>query len=229
MLQIICGEDVTASRTYFQQLKTEYKKKGYEIKLVPMSEVEELPKWILESPSLFAPQILYVTENLVRKLKQKKSKELYSRIDEAGAAADVFWIDWENDLTSRDITTLKNHKIKEFKPAESIFGYLDKCYPGNLQGFVESGEKLLDTVEEGFIFAMLSKHIRTLLLIQNNAAPKTIQAWQAGRLRSQVARWKPDKLIAFYEGLARIDVSLKTSSNMHGIKKSVDILACYYL
>lgn len=229
MLQIICGEDSAASRNYFHQLKSEYKKKGYEIKLVPASDVEELPKWILESPSLFAPQTLYVTENLIRKLKQKKSKELYSRVDEAAASGDVIWIDWENDLGARDITTLKHHKVKEFKPSESIFGYLEKCYPGNLKGFVESGDKLLDTVEEGFIFAMLSKHIRTLLLIQNNATPKTVQAWQAGKLRSQASRWKPEKLVSFYAGLARIDVSLKTSSNMHGIKKSVDILACYYL
>jgi hypothetical protein len=56
-----------------------------------------------------------------------------------------------------------------------------------------------------------------------------VASWQAGKLSKQASYWKEGKLEAFYDGLARIDVSIKTSSNIHGLGKSLDILFCYFL
>lgn len=229
MLTIICGEDIAASRNYFQSVKVEYRKKGYDIRTVTASEVDDMSRWLAESPMLFSPKVAYFSESVIRSLKRKKSKSAYAQVDEIAKDATVEWFDWENGLTAREITGLKNHRAQEFKPSETIFQYLEKCVPGNLTGFVKSGDMLLETNEEGFLFAMLSKHVRSLITVKVGAPPRTMQAWQAGKLRSQASGWPLDKLVSFYEGLARIDTSLKTSANVHGIKKSVDILACYYL
>lgn len=229
MLTIICGEDIAGSRNYFQSVKAEYRKKGYEIRTVTASEVDDMSRWLAESPMLFNPKIAYFSDGVIRSLKRKKSKAAYAQIDDLAKDKTIEWFDWENGLTAREITGLKNQRIQEFKPSETIFQYMEKCVPGNLAGFVKSGDMLLETNEEGFLFAMLSKHVRSLITVRVGAPPKSMQTWQAGKLRTQASRWQLDKLVSFYEGLARIDASLKTSANVHGIKKSVDILACYYL
>ena len=59
--------------------------------------------------------------------------------------------------------------------------------------------------------------------------PKKIQKWQLWKLESQAKLWKKKNLEEFYHGLHKIDIALKTSKNPYSVKKSLDILACYFL
>ncbi len=228
MLTIICGEDIIASRAAYNKIREQYRAQGYEIRSIAGSEIVEMKKWILESPMLFAPRVAYFSEYAIKYAKSRKDRALYKEIDDLAVNTDVQWIDWEK-FTAREITGVKKAVIQEYKPSETIFSLLDSFYPGNLKQVASAMEIVTATQEEGFVFAMLSKHVRSLLLIRQGIVPAGMKSWQAGRLRTQAQRWAPEKLLLFYEGLIRIDRSLKTSSNTHGLKNSIDILCCYVL
>ncbi len=228
MLTIICGEDVITSRNYFNELNESYRKKGWEIKQVPSSQLDDLRTWMSHSQGLFATQTVYVSENAVKAFKSKKNKKLLESVDDLARDDMVTWIDWEK-ITAREITGLKSATIKELKPAETIFMFMDSIYPGNLKLASKQLNALAGRQDEGFIFAMLCKHVRSLMLAKHKLKIPGLAPWQAGKLSNQASHWKDGKLEQFYDGLARIDVTLKTGANIHGIAKSLDILFCYFL
>ena len=228
MLTIVCGEDTISSRKHFQNLKAEYKSKGFEIKILPDVRLETIREQLTETSSLFTSQRVFFSENLVKQLKLKRNKASLEELDKIIKIKDIAWYDWET-YTAREITNPKSAQIKEFKASTSIFKLLDECYPGNLKQFLGDMTQVLQSEEDGFIYAMLCKHIRTLILAKSNSLPPSTPPSQRGKLKSQAALWTLDKLISFYDGLARIDISVKTSANPYGIKKSLDIMACYLL
>lgn len=228
MLTIICGEDTRASRKHFQSIKEQYVANGFEIVNLSGVQYEMLREQMTESASLFQPKRAFFSEGLVKSLKLKRSKEMLSKIDTLVHDKHITWFDWET-YSAREITNPKTAKIQEFKVAASIFNLLDECYPGNMKHFITQMNVLLDTEEDGFIYAMLCKHIRGLILAKTNSLPGNTSPWARKKMTTQAALWPYEKLVSFYEGLARLDVSIKTSNNPHGIKKSIDILACYLL
>lgn len=228
MLTIICGEDTKASREHFQKIKDEYRAKGFEIKILTDSRYESLREQMTETASLFTPKQAFFTEHFVKQLKLKRNKELFTKVDNLVKNPDIVWFDWEQ-YQGREISNPKSAQIQDFKLPTSIFKLLDECYPSNLKGFVRDMSILLENQDEGFIYAMLCKHIKSLILAKSNALPSTSSPWQKKKLATQASLWPSDKLISFYEGLTRIDVSIKTSNNPHGIKRSIEILTCYLL
>jgi hypothetical protein len=54
-------------------------------------------------------------------------------------------------------------------------------------------------------------------------------SWQIKKLQLQANFWASDKLIAFYESLYNVELSVKTSQNPYSLKNSLDLLASYYL
>lgn len=237
MLTIICGEDIVASRDYLSQIKGEFKKKGDEVAHLSPQEVPDILKWQGDNLNLFSTKLIFVTEHLealiIRKRGKKSTKKamvktLEDIVLEIAARKDIELIDWE-EKAGREIKLKEAAKVKEFKPSKSIFKLLEACIPGNLKAFVETLSTIAESQDETFIFIMLYRHIRTLLLAHEGVFANTVQSWQRHNLTSQAKLWSQNKLSDFYEGLYRIETSTKSSSNAYGIKKSLEILACYYL
>ncbi len=136
-------------------------------------------------------------------------------------------IDWE-EKSGREIK-LKPSEIKEFKLSNTVFQLQEACYPGNLKTFIKSLNTVSETQDEGFIFTMLSRHIRTLLLTKTDQLPTSVPFWMKKKFLDQTNRWSLEGLLGFYEGIARLDSSIKTSNNLYGIKGSLELLSCYYL
>lgn len=227
MLTIVCGEDTSASRDHYQKLKKHYTENGYEVVNIPKADLETIRTYTTETESLFSPKRAFFSEHLVKFLKKSKNKTTLQEIQDI-MKSDIHWYDWEQ-YQAREITNPKGATMKEFKPPQSIFMLLDICVPGNREQFITMTAQLAQTVEDGFIYTMLWKHIRNLVIVKSGVPSTTVPAWQKLKLMAQAQRWQQDKLVGFYEGLARIDQTIKTSSNPYGIKKSLDILACYYL
>lgn len=221
MLTIICGEDSVASREYFNKLKNDYQKKNYEIQYVEPSTVGQLSDWLGQSFSLFAEKKIFITENLLRKTKKNLDKLVYLK--------ETTIIDWENQISSYELKIPRRVLVKEFKLPTSIFKLLDACYPGNLKTFLNILHQLPDKMEDGFIFIMLARQIRNLLLIKSGQTLGKLQSWQIARLKTQAKHWRLPQLTTFYDGLYRIEVATKTSTNPFNIRHSLDILACYIL
>jgi hypothetical protein len=226
MINIILGDDVGESRNEFIKLKEDYKNKGYEIYLLNQFNLLELDKWLYHSESLFSKKKVFFAENL---LSQKENKSLLKNYDTLDKEVDfIFWEEKLEEKVARRI--FKHAKILSFKLPYNIFKFLDSIYPVNLKMVINYLNSLSGTVDENIILYMLGRRIRDLILIKNNLKPeKKLADWQVFRLKNQAKNWTNDQLISFYDSLYRIETSVKTSKNYYPIKKSLDILFCYYL
>jgi len=227
MLTIICGEDTISSRNYFISLKKNYSGKGFEIRDIKFNEIVEITRWLADSPSLFSQKKIFFTERL-NKYIRKENQKLTDGLQKIEKMKDVELVDWE-EISRWELKQKKIGLVKEFKPSQTIFKLLDSLYPGNRISFVSMLDKLAKDLDENFIFLMLVKYVRNLILVKDGANPPSMQSWQVYKLKSQAKYWKIENLVNFYEALFKIEVGIKTSSNPFSIKESIDILACHFL
>jgi len=228
MLTIICGEDSIASRNYFLDQQKIFSQKGFEIASVDWRLVLELDESEASSASLFTKKRVYFTSNLNRKILKKLNVKTEKKIKDIVASNEIQLFDWEEETTARDLKSIKGIVVKELKPSQTIFKLLDSCYPGNLKPFISGLKTISESTEDIFIFIMLSRHMRNILITKLGEKLPKLMSWQIAKLSNQAKYWKFENLVNFYQGLHRIDVNSKTSSP-YSIKKSLDILACYYL
>jgi len=229
MLTIICGEDSTTSFNYYSSLKKNYLDKSYEILDVSSSDLENITSWLGQSQSLFSQKKIFFTQNINKRLSRKLNLKINKVVEKLIKDKSVEVVDWEEEIPSRELKFPKATVVKEFKPAQNIFKLQDSLYPGNLKNFIYALNQLAETVDENIIFYMLVKHIRNLLTVKSGQSISRLQPWQLAKLSKQAKNREEKKLLGFYQGLHRIDISTKTSSNPFSLKKSLDILACYFL
>lgn len=231
MLTIIAGEDTIQSRQKLQELKEQYRKKGYSIDHVTISEIADLLKTADGVTNLFGQESIYITENASSKYKGRAKTPYKEAVQEIAKSTSINLIDWEEGKSAYDLTTIKKiaTSFYEAKPEKSIFELLDACYPGNLSEFLKSLVIVNSSQDIGFIYALLCRHVRKLYLTSEGVADTKTPPWQRGKLSFQAKKWDTMKLMKFYEGLARIDTSMKTSSTPYDLRKSLELLVCYYL
>lgn len=228
MLTIICGEDSVSAREYYQKLKTAYESKSVFVQAVHPKDIIATIRTGEQTIDLFSQKTVYFTENLNAYL-SRAGRKLPEGFEELFAAKDSEIIDWESEKSGRDLKIAKLGKVKEFKPGKTIFQLLDACYPTNKKQFLLLLDAIGASTDGVFIYTMLARHIRSLLLAKNDTFSSRVAPWQRGKLSSQAKKWDEKKLVGFYEGLHRVDIALKTSATPYTVKESLDILACYYL
>lgn len=229
MLTIICGEDIVASRDYYNSLKSEHREKGMEITTVAAKDIEENITKSDQTYNLFGAKLVYFTQNLNAYLSRLVARGVPENFESLFKSKDIEIIDWEEGKPSRDIKIAKLGKVQELKLPKSIFNLLDLLVPSKRKEFVTLLKNITETQDEMFIFTMISRHVRTLILAKERLfSPKTLP-WQRGKLSTQARVWSKENLLGFYEGLHRIDIALKTGGTPFTITKSLDILACHYL
>lgn len=229
MLFVVCGEDNVSSRDYFLELQSEYEDKGNEIKKISPTELETVLTDTSASPNLFGQQQIFVTENLNKTVSRKKGNKTYELLEKISINKDVVLLAWEDGINKRELKTATLGKVKEFKPGANVFKFLDACYPSNLQSFINLLQSVCTPQNEMFIYIMLRRHMRNLLLISSKASISNLQPWQEGKLKQQARFWPQEKLISFYERLISLDISLKTGKNAYSLRSSLELLGCYYL
>lgn len=229
MLTIICGEDSIASRSYFLEQEKNLREKDFEIVNVDYSQVLELDESEASSASLFTQKRVYFTNSLNKKILKKLNLKTERKVKEIIISKKIQVFNWEEETTARDLKSIKGIIVKEFKPSQNIFKLLDSCYPGNLKTFINSLNILSESTEDIFIFIMLARHMRNILITKMGDKVPKLMSWQIAKLSNQAKYWKLENLINFYQGLHRIDVNSKTNGTPFTVKKALDILACYYL
>ncbi len=229
MLFIVCGEDNVASRDYFLELQQEYIEKGNDVRKVAAAELETVLADSSAGPNLFGQQQVFLTENVDKAVSRKKGNKAFELLEKIGRIKDVALLDWEDGVGQRELKIATLGKVKEFKPSTNIFKLLDACYPSNLQSFINLLQSVSTPQNEMFIYIMLRRHFRNLLLVSAKADMPGLQAWQAGKLKRQASLWQTDKLVSFYDRLISLDISLKTGKNAYSLRHSLELLSCYYL
>ena len=232
MITIFCGEDSVAARTAFTQTIEKYKSAQSEIISVAPSLILDINKGLADNLSLFSSQKVFCVEELEKYSFKKSTKsrkdEVYEALVSLAENKSVILLDFENGKQARQLKLKDLAKVVESKPATSIFKLLDDCFPGNKQTFIASLRTVCSTQDEMFVFVMLSRHVRLLVLAAHEVSSK-LPSWQKYKILGQAEKWGKQTLIDFYSGLIKIEISTKTSSNPYGIRKSIEILACHYL
>jgi len=227
MIQVITGEDFVKSRRFFVELKDNYRQKGYEIKEIIPEQITEFYQSWKDQPNLFGQKICFFTQNLSKKLINKKEfKKIINSIAEDKKTIVVIW---EENKSPKELSYPKNTQITEFKPETNIFKFLDGFYPDNKKFLLKTLAQISETNDEGFIFYMLVKRVKQLLAVKLNLNFDNLQPWQLKKIRSQGYFWSVDRLITVYENLHRIDLLTKTSDNPFSLINSLEILICYLL
>jgi len=231
MLTVIAGEDIVASRKKLLEIKKDYVSKNYNPVSLALSDILENIRTDEQEVNLFGDSSVYFIENLSKKYNGRQKNVFKDSIVEFSKNKNIALIDWEAGKSAYDISGLKRIATTfiEYKPSKSIFEVLDSCYPKNLKIFIKSYRELTLTQDEMFIFTMLVKHIRNLILAKVAALPPTIKPWQRSKLTQQSALWTEENLVSFYDGLAKIDIALKTGTSSYTIGQSLELLLCYYV
>ena len=229
MLTIICGEDSISSRNYFTDKEKLLKEKDFEIVNIDYHQVLDLDETGSSESSLFATKRAYFTNSLNKKVLKKLNLKTERKIKEIISSKKIQVFDWEEEISARDLKSIKGIIIKEFKPSQNIFKLLDSCYPGNLETFTSTLNTVSESTEDILIFIMLVRHMRNILITKMGDKIPKLMSWQIAKLSNQAKYWDEKNLINFYQGLHRIDVNSKTNGTPFTVKKSLEILACYYL
>ncbi len=227
MLTIICGEDTVTSRDYFVSLQSDYRNKGFMVRRISGDEFLDINKGLFDAQSLFSDKIIFVGERLSRFIKMFGKKG----VGELKKVADndrVELIDWE-DTSLYELRMGKDARFKEFKPKETIFSLQEALFPTNRTRFITLLEIVSQSQDPGFIYIMICRHARHLLLAKEHVLPQKMPFWQSKKLESQSKFWDKDKLIQFYEGLLRIDIGQKTSTTPFSLTNALAILAYHFL
>lgn len=230
MLTIICGEDSVKSRQYLQSLLSDYRKKAVAPEYISKDDLPRLSRAEAQSTDLFGNASVYVIENLNKALGRKSAKDtLWNALAEIEKNPNVILVDWEREVSLRDLRIGKMGAVKEFKPEASVFAFVEACYPGNLNGFLRLMNKVAIPQNEMLIYILLVRHVRNLTLFALGDPPSAIQPWQRGKLAAQAKQWDAKTLTDFYDKLLAIEVSLKTGKSVYTLKESIEVVSCYYL
>lgn len=227
MIIVVCGEDIIASRDYYNKLRLDSQAKGYGISFISSSDVSEIPKWLSLAPSLFSQKSVYFTEHLNKKI-GRGTDALKKDIESIARDKSTILHVWE-EVSARELKFGKTATIKEFKPSTSIFKLLDNFLPKNKNSFLSSLKTLAMDQDIPFIYLMLVRHVRKLILARESIFEGTVQSWQKDRLRSQALLWPEEKLLALYDTLFRIDISMKSGATPFTLRQSLDIMAVHFL
>lgn len=231
MLTIIAGEDTILSRQKLQLLKEQYKQKGYSIEQINSTDVPELLKNADGVTNLFGQESIYISENISSKYKGRAKTPYKEAVQYIAKSTSIHLIDWEDGKSAYDLATIKKitTTFYEAKPPKNIFDLLDAFYPGNLNDFLKALSVVNAAQDIGFIYTLLYRHVRKLYLASEGIVDSKTPPWQRGKRSLQAKKWDTKKLQKCYEGLARIDISMKTGTTPFDLRKSIELLVCYYL
>ena len=233
MLYIFCGEDSVAARSAYIQTIEKYKSHFAEIISLPSSSIINIYKDLADNLSLFSPQKVFCVENLekygFKKSTKAKKDSVYEAISAISSNNSIILLDFEDGKQARQLKLKDLAKVHESKPSTSIFSLLDTCFPGNKVKFISSLRTVCISQDEMFVFVMLFRHVRLLILALATASVAKLPPWQKYKIIGQANKWDKNQLVNFYSGLIKIEINAKTSSDPYGIAKSLEILACHYL
>jgi len=228
MIIIICGEDFVSSRNYFTQIRSNILPDQIALNFNKLTEFLDYHENNASS-NLFQQKSIYFLENINKQINLKTQKQLIPKIEAIHQDKETIVYIWEENVSAREIKLKKSAVIKEFKPSQTIFKLINACYPGNKLVFLSTLNSLKANLDEYFIFIMLIRHLRKLILAKDKVYGERMLPWQQQQLDSQAIKWSKESLLKFYDSFYRVDLTTKTGTNPLGIIKSIEVASCIFL
>lgn len=105
-----------------------------------------------------------------------------------------------------------------------MFHFLESLSPGKRKDNLEKFQRAVETVDINFLFLMLARQIRLLILVKDEKAILKLPSWQKAKLAKQANLFSQEQLLGMYEQLLNIDYGQKTSSSPYSLQNLLELL-----
>lgn len=220
MIYIIHGDDTLTSRKRLSELIANCKTEQLEGKTLTVASLEEK----VLATGLFGDEKYTIVDNLFSKNPNKA--EFIKFI--SSLKKDCNLIIWEDKKLDKNIfSKFNNVQIEEYLLPTYYFKFLDSISPKNKKQVFELYHKLLAFYSTEQVFYSLIKRIRQLVILASGSESedlKKMATWQKSNLKRQLATWREDALLEFYDSLKDTEIKLKTGDLPVSLSKHLDIL-----
>jgi len=221
MLILLHGDDISQSQDALHLLRVDQDEiVNFDGKRVLLEEIKQAS----ESLSLFGEKRLIIIENLFSKSSKDDLKTIVSYLSDLKSDYDI--IIWEGKLVSKRETNKlgKKWQIKDFSIPKIIFTLMESVWPKNNMKMLELVSKAREyKVSDEFIFLMLVRQIRMLILAKDNGLTG-MPFWMAGKFSKQAGYFETEALILLYKKLLAIDIKQKTGRGAYNMGGELDLL-----
>jgi len=228
MIYIFSGDDIVSSRKAFLEHIERLKTDGFLVERVSGKDLTLESMEMLSSPtSLFGEKKAIAIENLMTLTKSKEKDKLINLA--ISLSRYLVFVIWENKGVSKtELAKFPQNTIfKNFKLPGSLFVFLDSFSPGNVVNNLVLLKTTLETVDPNFLFLMLIRQIRLLILAKDSSELLKLAPWQKSKLLKQAKVFSDEKLAKIYNSLLEIDFHQKTSSSPSSLEQELELLFSY--
>lgn len=223
MITIIHGDDIVASRTYFNEQKSKAETVFSFSGIYSLTQLMQALEGSLftETPSLFI-------ENLLSKKKNTEKDDIIAYLAKQKKHSDVYI--WEDsEISLKNLQVFKTADIKTFKLPKLLFTYLDSLKPEDSKHLIMLFHQLLTQTDVDFVFAMIIRQFRLLLAVSEPDSIEEIKRlgpWQITKLKKQRSFFTEKQLLLQYNKLLLIDNKLKTGTLILTLTQAIDFFLC---
>ncbi len=225
MITIIHGEDIVASRAYYNSLKTQFK--NFYVLQADTITLTEL-KQLMEGGSLFASSVAVFIDDFFTKKKatSSESKDIISYVTNAPKSVTVNF--WEGkQLTSVQLKLIKGAQVTHYPLPMDIFAFIDSLFSASTNDRIKLFHKAMQNSEVEFIFFMLIRQVRLLLSSKQQDAKKIdellrLAPWQTKKIQTISQNLSESLLKKVYAKLFLLDVAQKTGNLPLPLLESLD-------
>lgn len=227
MIVIIHGDDISASRSYLQELKQKQKNISLECEKVTITDLVQN----IQGSGLFSDTKTISIENLLTKLEKTDSKTLEILNFIVKNSKESTFILWESkEISQKNLSLFKNATTKNFKLPKNIFLLLDNLRSNNAKNLLNLFHQAIDCgIKEELILFMIQRQIRLLLSLSDPGnmlieEVARLAPWQMTRLERQAKLFNIEKLKEIYKKLYDIEIAQKTGALSLSLIQTIDFL-----
>jgi len=225
MITILFGDNTKQSREYLRSLVDQKDTVSIPVQDVTITDMKQ----VLDGTPLFSEKRTVILEEFLSKAKKSKEKDaIISYLESKAYEHDI--ILWEGkDLPKTSFRGFSKPVLKQFKPPQTLFQFLDGVLPHNTAYLISLHHQTLANTEPELIFFMLVRHIRILLALSNPSdAPidelKRLAPWQVTKLQKQAKSLGQDRLLDLHTKLFILEKKQKTGTLLLPLSDSIDFL-----
>jgi len=219
---VYSGEDIISSRKAFLGHLDSLKKDNSEVIRKSGKDLTREDLELLSSPtSLFGEKRILAVESLLSGQKSQDKDNLIKIVSSLPCPVVL----WEGkDFSKTEQLKSPGFVFKNFKLPATMFHFLESISPGQGETNLKLFRQTIKTVEVNFLFLMLVRQIRLLILAKEKKDILKLPSWQKAKLQKQASPFTQETLLLIYKKLLRIDFQQKTSGSPYSLQNLLELL-----
>lgn len=218
---ILHGENIVASRNALHEIRNKHRGETVILsgKTVSLGDLKQAT----ESLSILSDNRLVIIENLYGRPSKKELTQFLSYLTTFKTEFNI--VLWEaKEITAASLRKIPSSwEIKSFTLPKVMFAFLESISPVNNQQMLKLIKDLRKTSSNEFIYLMIVRQIRLLLLAKEKALGG-MPSWMIGKFIRQADRFTREQLLDIYKKLLIMDIGQKTGIAPFELGSELDLL-----